>query len=163
MRPLAESRPLSGLHGNELSAVGRGRNVGCTGHGVWGAASKPYAAGEPELEADDWTSEWRRLALPDPRLSARGITRTPGGWLLVSSGGRAFGSYMYRSSDGVRWTRVHLPDDGVDLTGVAYGGGRYVVVGHGADRVGHLIWVLRQVLRDPAALDGLRARARAAG
>jgi hypothetical protein len=130
---------------------------------VWGAASKPYAAGEPELEADDWTSEWRRLALPDPRLSARGITRTPGGWLLVSSGGRAFGSYMYRSSDGVRWTRVHLPDDGVDLTGVAYGGGRYVVVGHGADRVGHLIWVLRQVLRDPAALDGLRARARAAG
>jgi len=117
-----------------------GATLGALASGCGAAASEPDAAGEPELDADDWTSEWRRLALPDPRISDLGIARTPAGWLLVSSAGGAFGSYMYRSSDGVRWTRVHLPDDGVHLTGVAYGRGRYVIVGHSQDS-GHLIWV----------------------
>lgn len=109
--------------------------IGC---GV--ARSEPDAAAEPELDADDWTSEWRQLALPDARDSELGITRTPDGWLLVASAGGANGSYMYRSSDGVRWARVHLPDDEGRLTGVAYGRGRYVVVGRARD-AGHLIWV----------------------
>jgi hypothetical protein len=114
-----------------------GATLGALAIGCGGAASEPDAAGEPELDRDDWTSEWRRLALPDPRLSELGIARTPGGWLLVSSAGGASSSYMYRSSDGVRWTRVHLPDDGGRLTGVAYGRGRYVVVGHSQDSSFH--------------------------
>lgn len=102
------------------------------------AESELDAPAEAELDADDWTSEWRQLALPDPRYSERGITRTPDGWLLVASAGRS--SYAYRSSDGVRWIRVRLPDDDARLTGVAYGRGRYVVVGHGQD-AGPRIWV----------------------
>lgn len=115
--------------------------LGALAMGCGAAASEPGAVGEPELDAGHWASEWRRLALPDPRISELGITSTPDGWLLVSSAGSAFSSYMYRSSDGVRWTRVPLPDDPVRLTGVAYGGGRYVVVGYGADGASHLIWV----------------------
>lgn len=95
--------------------------------GCGAAASRAGDAAEPVLDADDWASEWRRLALPDPSHSRLGITRTPSGWLLVASVSGEF--YAYRSSDGVRWARLRLPEDGVRLTGVAYGGGRYVMVG----------------------------------
>ena len=115
-----------------------GATLGALALACGGAASEPGAAGEAELDADDWSSEWRRLALPGSGLELVGITRTPGGWHLFSSTGSE--NYAYRSSDGVRWTRVQLPDDRARLTGIAYGGGRYVIVGH-TQGAGHLIWV----------------------
>lgn len=113
---------------------GAGAALGALAMGCGAAAFGADDAGGSELDADDWASEWRQLALPVPQFSEQAIARTPDGWLLVSS------AYVYRSSDGVRWTRVHLPNDEGRLTGVAYGGGRYVIVGRSSN-TGYLIWV----------------------
>lgn len=117
---------------------------------------------QPELDADAWTGQWRRLALPDPRYSEGAIVSTPSGWLMVSSAG-PFDSYAYRSSDGVCWTRLHFPEMRGRLTGVAYGRGRYVIVGY-HQGAGHLVllstdgetWRAPPAVPDGYGLDGVQ-------
>lgn len=65
------------------------------------------------------------------------VVHTPAGYFAVSSRSLGQGkvllgleSALYRSRDGVRWQRVPLlGSEDVALTDIAYGGGRYVMVG----------------------------------
>jgi hypothetical protein len=83
-----------------------------------------------QLDPGAWSQTWRRLTLPDARWDELGVAGTPSGWFAVSSV-MSGESYVYRSSDGTHWQRVTLTDhdENLRLKGVAYGGGRYVIVG----------------------------------
>lgn len=84
-----------------------------------------------------------------PSLDTPEIITSPLGWLALSRGmqdGRAFQGLrttLYRSQDGVHWT-LHPLQESVDtdllLSGIAYGNGRYVMVGRG-DEPTPMFWL----------------------
>jgi hypothetical protein len=80
---------------------------------------------------------WQELGLP-AASSGPDLAATPTGWFALSRrtvgdarAPSAWESYLYRSSDGIRWRMVHISDqtDNLWLRGVAYGAGRYVMAG----------------------------------
>jgi hypothetical protein len=80
---------------------------------------------------------WQELGLP-AATTAPDLASTPRGWFALSQrtvgderAPSAWESYLYRSSDGIRWASVPVSDETDDLwlRGVAYGAGRYVLAG----------------------------------
>jgi hypothetical protein len=105
-------------------------------------ASEPSHTSEPGTAAPllgegGLEATWQELGVAG--VSNRpDLASTPAGWLALSR--RFVGdprvpsaeeSYLYRSSDGIRWQRVEVSDrnDDLWLRGVAYGAGRYVLAG----------------------------------
>lgn len=89
---------------------------------------------------------WRMIEVP-AAANAPAIVRTPDGWLALShrvvGDARAPSGWqnaLYRSSDGVSWHSIPLDPDSehVQLHDLAYGGGRYVMVG--SDRGEGVLW-----------------------
>src|SRR5262245_58825665 len=80
------------------------------------------------------SATWQELGTPGAS-NRPDLTGTPGGWLALSQrtvgdarAPSAWESYLYRSTDGIRWHNVHISDetDNPWLRGVAYAAGRYV-------------------------------------
>jgi hypothetical protein len=80
---------------------------------------------------------WQELGLP-AASNGPDLASTPSGWFALSRRSvgdarapSAWESYLYRSSDGIRWQSVRVSDETDDLwlRGVAYGAGRYVLAG----------------------------------
>jgi hypothetical protein len=87
--------------------------------------------------ADDTGGAWRLIEVPAANTMPD-VIETPIGWLSLSSrtigDGRlpqGYGSALYRSTDGVHWELLPFDssDDQTDLRSIAYGNGRYVVMG----------------------------------
>lgn len=113
--------------------------------GLAGACSEgalPPGTPDPErppLTADDLARTFVEIAPPHVTEAAR-VARTPNGYLALSReffpGGKVISeifNYLYESSDGVTWRRLPLPAKPATfgLRDIAYGGGRYVMVGGG--------------------------------
>jgi hypothetical protein len=114
--------------------------------GANGQATTPPALGAAALEAT-----WQELAVPGATLSPA-LASTPSGWLALSrrsvgdpKAPSAWESYLYRSTDGIRWQQVALSERNEDLwlRGVAYGNGRYVLAGKRFGQSGSLIFSSR--------------------
>lgn len=93
--------------------------------------------GETPTDADVSGGAWRLIEVPAASNQPE-IVHTPHGWFALSS--RSIGDVrapsghetaLYRSLDGVHWARVPLDPGSTELhlVGLAYGGGRYVLVG----------------------------------
>ncbi|MDB5221071.1 MAG: hypothetical protein JWO86_8998 [Myxococcaceae bacterium] len=86
------------------------------------------------------TRTWVKLAVPQSEQAAPHIVQTSDGFVAVaaeqtSPGRNLIGptyNYLYRSADGITWTKLTppspaTPDQRFQLVGIAYGAGRYVV------------------------------------
>jgi hypothetical protein len=96
------------------------------------ATSSPGLTRETALGAT-----WQELGIP-AASNGPDLASTPSGWFALSQRSvgdarapSAWESYLYRSSDGIRWQAVHVSDetDNLWLRGVAYGEGQYVLAG----------------------------------
>lgn len=101
----------------------------------FGAAAP--SAGEPDGAADGNGGAWRIIEVPAASNQPE-IVHTPVGWLALSRRSlgdtrapSAWQSVLYRSTDGVSWQSVPLDPghDDLQLSGLAYGAGRYVMLG----------------------------------
>lgn len=97
--------------------------------------------------ADDTGGAFRVIEVPAASTQPS-IVKSPLGWLALSSrqlgDARApsgYESVLYRSTDGVHWESLpfDLPHDDVELRSLAYGNGRYVMVGRKL-AAGGVIW-----------------------
>jgi hypothetical protein len=132
---LASMLALAGCSGVAANTNGAGGppQVEASAQQFAAAIVTPDAAAD---RADANGAAWRVIEVP--AIGDSRIVRTPDGWFALSrhlSGyGKVVGnaeSTLYRSADGVRWSRIPLQggDDDLNLRGLAYGGGRYVMVG----------------------------------
>jgi hypothetical protein len=103
----------------------------------------------PPLTAQDLSKPWTLLYVPHGSGVER-VLETPHGFQALSrefvGDGKApsgVNSYLYQSSDGVRWRLIHLERrrEVFGLRGIAYGTGRWVMVGSGFGR--NEIWSSR--------------------
>jgi hypothetical protein len=113
-------------------ATGPGEVAALVYPGPNGEAVTPPALGDAALGAT-----WQELGVPGVG-NRPALASTPSGWLSVSR--RSVGdpkapttneTYLYRSTDGIRWRRFEVSDrnDNLWIRGVAYGAGHYVLAG----------------------------------
>ncbi len=97
--------------------------------------------------ADTSGAAWRLIEVP-AAANAPVLVNTPSGWLALSRRAQgdakapsAWQSVLYRSADGVHWESMPLDPghDDLQLSGLAYGAGRYVMVGRRTGAAG-VIW-----------------------
>ena len=99
-----------------------------------GSSTPASESPDVQLSPADMTRTWIELAVP--QAEAPHIVQTSEGFVAITAEHTSLGrnnigptyNYLYRSADGITWTKLTPPPlQGGALVGIAYGAGRYVV------------------------------------